>query len=503
MEKDRKNNYIVADFGASNGRICVGTYYGGKFEIQTLHRFENSQVLLSGRYFWDILKLFSELKKGISMAFSKYDNIRSVAVDTWGLDFGLIDKSGKLISNPITYRDPDKSCRPVENLFKTITLEEFYELTGYFATPLAPAFYLEKLVSEKSYELENTYKYLPLSNLFNYFLTGNFAIEYSTACGTLLVNCHTKTWEDKIIKNSGFSKSILPDIISPGVKIGNISGEICNELGIKTFSVAAVVGHDSASAIAGIPLCTKDTAPAFLSTGTWLVLGVETDSPIINFGALRHLFTNEGGVLRKNFFARNLTGFWIIQQCVEKWQSSSGSMIPWSEIDGSYEKVQPFLSLINTEDPIFTQNNDDMPEVIRNYCNQNKIPVPQSVGEISRCIYESLVMAVRHYYELLIKYYGRKINKLHLIGGGVNNRLFCQWLANALKIEIMAGPVEASSVGNLLMQIMADGEIKNIKEGRQLSFDSGKLTAYEPSDCDLWENKYKEYVNFFNFLFKQ
>jgi rhamnulokinase len=499
MKKDSNKNYIIADFGASNGRVCIGAYFGNKFEIETLHRFENSQVLLNGRYFWDVLNLFSELKKGISIAFGKYKNIGSVAVDTWGLDFGLIDKSGKLISNPLTYRDPGKSCRPVENLFKTITKEEFYEFTGYFATPLAPAFYLEKLVSEKSYELENTYKYLPLSDLFNYFLTGNFAIEYSMACGTLLVNCRKKIWEDKIIENSGFSKSILPDIIDPGVKIGNVSRELCNEIGIKHFPVAAAVGHDTASAIAGIPLCSKDTAPAFLSTGTWLVIGIETDYPIINFDALKRMFTNEGGVLKKNFFARNLTGFWIIQQCVDKWQRLNGSRISWSEIDGSYGKVQPFLSFINTEDPVFQQNNDDMPEVIRNYCLQNNIHVPQSAAEVSRCIYESLVMAVRYYFELLVKYYGRKINKLHLTGGGVNNRLFCQWLANALKIEIVAGPLEASSVGNLLMQLMADDEIKNIKEGRQLSFNSSKLLTYEPSDCNLWENKYKEYVNFFNF----
>jgi rhamnulokinase len=499
MKENSKKNYIVADFGASNGRVCIGTYYGGKFEIQTLHRFENNQVLLNGRYFWDILNLFSELKKGISMAFSKYGNIRSVAVDTWGLDFGLIDKHGKLISNPITYRDPGKSDRPVENLLKTMTPEEFFGLTGYFATPLAPAFYLEKLVSEKSYELENTYKFLPLSDLFNYFLTGNFAVEYSMACGTLLVNCHSKTWEDKIIKNSGFPKSILPDIIDPGLKIGDVSGVLCDEMDIKPLPVAVSVGHDSASAIAGIPTDSKEASPAFLSTGTWLVLGIETDYPVINFEALRCMFTNEGGVLRKNFFARNLTGFWIIQQCVERWQISSGSKIPWNEIDKSYVETNPFLSFINTEDPVFGQNNDDMPEVIRNYCRQNKIPVPQSIGEISRCIYESLVMSVRRYYELLVKYYNKKINKLHLIGGGVNNRLFCQWLANALKIDILAGPVEASSAGNLLMQLMADGEIKSIREGRQLSLDSEKLTAYEPSDCNLWENKYKEYINFFNF----
>lgn len=500
MKKYSDKNYIIVDFGASNGRISVGTYDGSKFVIETLRRFENGQVLLNGRYYWDILKLFSELKKGISEAFNKYDNIRSVAVDTWGLDFGLIDKTGKLISNPLTYRDPDKSKRPVEDFFKTITQEEFYELIGYFATPLAPAFYLEKLVSEKSYELENTHKFLPLPDLFNYFLTGNFFIEYSTACGTLLVNCRTKIWEDRMIENSGFSKSILPKIIDSGVKIGNISIELCSEMGIETLCVVSAVGHDTASAIAGIPSDSKETAPAFLSTGTWLVLGIETDWPIINFDAFKRMFTNEGGVLKKNFFARNLTGFWIMQQCVDKWQRLNSGSISWREIDDSYSRIQPFLTLINTEDPVFQQNNDDMPQAIRNYCLQNKMPVPQSVGEISRCIYESLVMSVKHYFKLLVKYHGRQINKLYLTGGGVNNRLFCQLLSNALGIVIVAGPVEASSVGNLLMQLMADNEIKNIEEGRLLSFNSSKLTAYEPTDSDfgLWENKYIEYVSIFN-----
>lgn len=498
MGNKKSKKYIITDFGASNGRVSLGSYYGNKFEIETLHRFENSQVQLNGRYFWDILKLFSELKKGISAAFNKYGDIRSVAVDTWGVDFSLIDKSGKLISNPLAYRDPDKSSRSPEKLLKTITYEEFYELTGYFATPQAAAFYLEKLVSEKSYELENTYKFLMLSDLFNYFMTGNFAIEYSMACSTLMMNCRTKVWEDKIIENSGFSRSILPDIINPGTKIGNVSTELCSEMGIKPFSVAAAVGHDTASAIAGIPSDSGDLPLAFLSTGTWLVLGIETDFPIINSDILKNMFTNEGGVLKRNYFARNMTGFWIIQQCVDKWQRLAGSRISWKEIDESYGETQPFLTFINTEDPVFLQNSDDMPQLIRNYCLQNNLYIPQSTGEISRCIYESMVMTIKYYFELLVKYYGKKIKKLHLNGGGINNKLFCQWLSNATGIKIIAGPVEASSAGNLLMQLMADNEIKNIEEGRLLTLNSSKLIIYKPSDCDLWENKYKEYLDIFH-----
>ncbi len=208
---------------------------------------------------------------------------------------------------------------------------------------------------------------------------------------------------------------------------------------------------------------------------------------------------NEGGPLRRNFFARNLTGFWIIQKCVERWEKEEGIQIPWKEIDGLFIKEKPFRSLINTEDPFFSQNSDNMPELIKSYCQRNNIAIPESKGQIARCIYESLAMNVRFYFELLKKYCNKEYKKVHVIGGGVNNNNFCQWLSNVLEVEIIAGPVEAATVGNLLMQLKADKEINSITEGRKLSLNSFKTKVYEPEDVQIWDEKYREFVGFFNF----
>ena len=498
MKSENKKNYIIADFGASNGRISVGSYNNDSFEIETVHRFENSQVLLNGRYYWDILRLFLELKKGMLISFKKYKEIKSIAIDTWGLDFAFIDKTGKLMSNPLTYRDPEKSQRDPQNLFKTISETEFFQLTGYFTTSLAPAFFLEKLISDNNYELANAYKILPLSDLFNYFLTGNFAIEYSMACGMLLVNCKTKKWEDRIIKEAGFNKNILSDIIDSGELIGQVSDEIVKELDIKTFSVVSAAGHDSASAVAGIPSVSLNYDIAFLSTGTWLVLGAETKDPVLKLEPNSHFFTNEGGVLKRNFFARNITGFWIIQKCMERWEKEEDRKISWKEIDDIFIKEKPFACLINTEDPVFLKNHDDMPMAIAGYCQKNNIRIPLSKAEIARCIYESLVMNVRFYFELLKKYCNKNFKKVHIIGGGANNSHFCQWLANALGVEIIAGPVEASTVGNLLMQLKADKEIAFIEEGRKLCLNSFTANIYKPEYTRIWDEKHREYLSFFN-----
>ena len=499
MKSGRKKYYIVADFGASNGRISVGSYDSGKesFEIETVHRFDNGQVLLNGRYFWDILLLVSELKKGIITAFKKYDYIRSVAVDTWGLDFAFVDKTGKLISNPLTYRDPEKSQRDPLKLFKTISEEDFFNITGYFTKSIAPAFFLEKLASEGNYELINACKILPLPALFNYFLTGTFSVEYSVASNMLLVNCMTKKWEDIIIKDAGFSSGLLPEIIDSGEVIGKVTGEISSEIGTKLFSVVSAAGHDTAAAVAAIPSISGEYDVAFLSTGTWLVLGAETKEPVLKFDSTRLFFTNQGGVLKRNFFSRDITGFWILQKCVERWEKKESRKIAWREIDDLYIREKPFRSLIDTEDPVFSGNNDDMPGLIKDYCQKNKINIPETKGEVARCVYESLIMNTRFYFELLKSFCSKDFKKVHLMGGGVNNIYFCQWLADALEVEIIAGPVEASTAGNLLMQLKADAEIDSIIDGRRLCLNSFKTNIYEPENTGAWDEKYKDYVTIF------
>lgn len=500
MSEKQEKNYIIADFGASNGRVSVGSYNPAKgiFNIESIHRFSNSHILLNGRYYWDILRLYMELKNGILSAVKKYKKIISVSIDTWGIDFAFIDKNGKLMSNPLTYRDPEKSKRNTAKLFKTITEKDFFNLTGCFATPLAAAFYLEKLVSEDDWELNNAHKILPLSDLFNHFLTGISVVEYTRAYNMLLVNCISKNWENIIIKEAGFPPDILPDIIDSGEKIGNIQTGITKELEIKQFPVVSAAGHDTASAVAGVPSVSAKYDYAFLSTGTWLVLGAEAENPIMEYDATRYLFTNEGGALKSNFFARDISGLWIIQKCVERWQRDEGRLIPWKEIDELFIKEKPFVSLINTQDTVFLKNNENMPATIINYCINHGIKEPSTKGQFARCIYESLVMSVKYYFNLLEIYCKKQFSRIYIIGGGVNNPYFCQWIADALGIEAIAGPVEATTVGNLLMQLKADNEIKSIREGREICLNSHIINKYEPIDTDAWEEKFSQYTRFFN-----
>ena len=498
MEQNKSKKYVIVDFGASNGRVSVGHFNGGSFNLETIYRFENRQVFAAGRYYWDILKLFDELKTGLSLSCRKYHDITSIAVDTWGLDFGIIDKKGKLISNPVTYRDSSKFEWPPENLFKKISKDDFYNLTGYFVLNQAAVFYLGKLVDEKSYEIAYGKKILMIPDLFNYFLCGNFASEYTIACGTLMINCLSKKWENSIIESAGISKDLLPAIVNSGTKVGMLLDEICKELEIKPMTVIASVEHDTASAIAGTPVVFQNKKWAFLSTGTWLVLGIETVKPVLNINSLEYLLMNEGGVSGRSFFARNLTGFWIIQKCLDKWEAGRSMKISWKEIDEAYAGSASFKSIIDTEDPLFSQNHDNMPGVIQNYCKERNIPVPENMAEICRCIYESLVMSVRYFFDIMGKFYHERIEFLHLMGGGVNNKMFCQWVSNALGIPVFAGPIEATSYGNLIMQLKADGEIKNIKEGRNLSLDSTQLSYYEPEKTEIWAMEYERYLKIFN-----
>ncbi|MCL5073910.1 MAG: FGGY-family carbohydrate kinase, partial [Actinobacteria bacterium] len=341
-------------------------------------------------------------------------------------------------------------------------------------------------------------KILMMPDLFNYFLCGSCVSEYTIACGSLMVNCLSKKWENRIVESVGISKNLLPAIVSSGTKAGVLLDEICRELEIKPMPVVAAVGHDTASAIAGIPVVFQNKKWAFLSTGTWLVFGIETVKPVLNIQSLEYSLMNEGGVSGRSFFARNLTGFWIIQKCLDKWEADNTRKISWKEIDEAYADSHPFKSFIDTEDTLFSQNQDNMPKVIQDYCKGKKMPVPENMAEICRCIYESLVMSVRYFSEIMNKFYCEKIEFLHLIGGGVNNKMFCQWISNVLGIPVFAGPTEATSYGNLLMQLKADSEIKNIKEGRELSLGSTQLSYYEPEETEIWNKEYEKFLKIFS-----
>jgi len=486
-------NYLIFDFGASNGRAAVARFDGQKFDLETTHRFDNRPVYAAGALYWDILRLYSELKMGLQYSVKKYKNIISMGLDTWGADFGFIDKNGKLISNPVHYRD-EKRSNDANKLYKIISREELFKLTGAMINPIFDLFHLYSLKLRHATEFVNRDKFLTIPDIFNYFLTGETYNEYTRLTNSIMYNQKEKKWEDRIFDKLGLTKDIFPEIIMPGEKIGSISGDVCTELEIETMLVIAPVTHDTPSAVAGIPVADKNKNWAFISMGTWCIIGQETKSPIINDETMKAGFSNEGGAEGLNLFVKNITGLWIIQQCRERWIKDEGSDISWDEIVKMSFSAEAFKSFIDVDDPVFSKPQVDMPKVLQEYCKNRGQNIPEGIGEISRCIYESLAMKFRHDLDALEKLTGDRIELLHLVGGGIQNKLLCQWTADVTGSPVVAGPTETTSVGNLLMQLKGTGEIKTLEEGRKISLASSKVTSYQPKDKNRWDEAYSRYL---------
>ena len=486
-----EKNYLVFDFGASNGRAAVASFDGSKFKMEVTHRFENRPVFAGGTLYWDILRLFSELKIGIQASLKKCKNVSSLGLDTWGADFGLLDAGGKLISNPINYRD-EQSAKDSESLFKIIPQRELFELTGAWCIPLFDLFQLYSLKRNDSVALKNARTFLPIGDLFNYFLTGRTFNEFTRVTTSVLYNQREKKIEESFFKKLGLPTDIFPRIIYPGQKVGNISDEVTTELEIDPLPVIAPAIHDTASAVAGIPVVDGKKKWAFMSLGTWACMGVENYEVLISDEIYDATFSNEAGIEDTNIFVKNINALWVIQKCREKWLKDRD--ISWDGIVDLSREATPFASLIDVDQPQFAQPQIDMPQVIRDYCKKTGQSQPGSIGEVARCVYESLALKFRYYFGILAEFSGQDFEVIHLVGGGTQNKLLCQWISDASGIPVIAGPTETTAVGNLLMQLKADGEIDNVEEGRKISLASSKVDKYEPQDKAKWDEVYSKYL---------
>jgi len=485
MAKASKN-YLIYDFGASNGRASVASYDGAKFDFEVIHRFDNVPVYVGDTLYWDFLKLFSELKTGLLIASKKHSQIDSLGIDTWGVDFGLIDKNGSLISNPIHYRDKHRNSMP-EEVYKIMKGRELFDITGCALASYYSLFNLYSLKVKDSTEYAFADKFLMMPDLFNYFLTGVAVNEYTEAHTSLMVNPFSIQWEKKILDRLSLRNDIFCNIVQPGTKVGDLQHNVCSELEINPIAVIAPGSHDTPSAIAGIPIIDKSKNPLLISIGTWGITGIEMDKPLINDQVFETGYANEAGVEGKILLFKNFAGMWLIQKCRDRWLKEYSKDISWDDIMYLAKDTPSKKSFINVDANDFIVELNDMPGAIKRFCKNTGQAVPEGIGEIARVIYESITLKVKHGFELLEGITGRKFDSINMVGGGTKDVLFCQWVADATGLPVHAGPTETASVGNLLMQLKAAGEIGSLDEGRQIAHRSAIIKEYMPGDSEYWE----------------
>lgn len=477
---------LAIDFGASSGRAIVGIFDGERVALEEIHRFSNDPVILGGTMYWDVLRLFHEIKQSLIKA-KPYD-VESVAIDTWGVDFGLIDKDGRLIDNPVHYRDA-RTNGMLDEAFKLIPKDDFYNATGNQFMEINTAFQLLSLVKNRPELLERADKMLMMPDLFSYFLTGEKKAERSIASTTQLFDQNTKDWSKETVKALGINEEILPEITESGSVIGTLSKELCEELDIKSIKVIAVCGHDTQSALVAAPANNNDFA--FLSSGTWSLLGTELDEPIINEKSLALNVTNEQGYAGKTSFLKNIIGLWLIQESRRQW-IREGREYSFMELETLAKEAEPFKCFIDPDAPEFTPAGN-IPKRIREYCEKSGQYVPQTVGEIMRCIYESLALKYKAAISELEECTGKKFETLYMIGGGTKDKFLSALTANSCGITVSSGPVEATAMGNVLIQLMAQGEVEDLFHAREIVRASEKISYFEPENTDEWEKAYEKY----------
>ena len=477
-----KKNYIAVDLGASSGRVMLGRWNGQALELQELHRFSNDAVRLCGTLYWDILRLVHEIKQGMTKA-AAYD-ISAIGIDTWGVDFGLLDKNGRLLENPVHYRD-SRTDGIAEMLDKQIPPWELYQETGLQRLPFNTIYQLQALQIQRPELLERAKNLLFLPDLLGYFLTGEMTVETSIARTSQLLNVHSGKWSPCVFEALGLPETLFGEIVPSGTALGKLLPEIQEETGLGAVPVISVCGHDTQSAVCAVPSEKEDFA--FISSGTWSLFGTELDKPLVSRESYARNLTNEGG-FGKTRFLKNITGLWLIQESRRHW-AHHGHNYSYADLEQLGLEAPAFSRFINPDDPVFIAHGN-VPGRIREYCVKTGQAPPESIGETVRCIYESLAMKYRVTLGELEGCLGRKYDRLHVVGGGVKDGLLCKMTANACGIPVLAGPAEATVLGNVLVQMIAQGEVASLKEARKVVRESVELQEYTPEDMGKWDEAY-------------
>ena len=479
---------LAIDLGAESGRVMGVHFDGQQLALEELHRFPNTTVTLNDTLYWDFLRLWADIQAGIEKG--KALQPASIGVDTWGVDFGLLDNQGSLIGNPVHYRDK-RTNHMMERAFAKVPRAEIFSQTGIQFMPINSLYQMLSLVESKSPQLQIAETFLTAPDLLNYWLTGAKVCEFSNATTTQLFNPTTGNWATELIVKLGIPSNIFPEIIPPGTKLGRYEG----------IDVIAPACHDTGSAVAAVPAQMPDFA--YISSGTWSLVGLEIDRPILTQEALKANVTNEGGVYNTFRLLKNVMGLWILQQCRATWEAE-GQAFTYTELVDMATQSEPFTAIINPNDPVFLSPGDH-PQRIREFCRQTDQRIPETRGRIVRCILESLALAYREVIDLVMSVSDRQASVLHIVGGGAQNHLLNQMTANATGLPVITGPIEATVIGNAIVQLITLGEISDLNQARQIVNNLTELKRYEPegnvnSQSGNWEEAYTYFQTHYSLM---
>ena len=483
-----KYTFLAFDLGATSGRSVVGTLADGKIEIQELTRFPNGIVELHGKFYWNLMGLYQSLKEAMVACVKAGIKPDSIGIDTWGIDLVPLGADGSILSMPRAYRDPYTVGAP-EKYFERIPREEVYEKTGIQIMNMNTLYQLFAGVQEGYEPYLQAKEFLFTPDALAYMLTGNKVWEYTIGSTSQIMNPRTGDWNKDLLEATGLCADVLGKPILPGTVVGTLTDALAEETGIGKVKVVAVAGHDTASAVASVPA--TDENFAYLSSGTWSLMGIETREPVITPESYEMNFTNEGGVEGTTRFLKNICGMWILEQCRKEWKRA-GKEYTYPQIVEMAMQAEPFQAFIYPDDDTFA-NPPSMLRAIEDFCNRTGQTPPASDAQIIRCIFESLALRYRETMDMLVKVATFPIERLHVIGGGSKNALLNQFTANAIGKKVVAGPSEATAIGNVMIQAMGAGVVSSLKEMRAIISQGVETQEFMPEATQEWEEAFKKY----------
>ena len=506
---ENKKYFFAVDLGATSGRTIIGHLADGRFELEEVTRFPNNLIEQGGHYYWDIHALYFEIIKGLKEVAARHLQITSIGIDTWGVDFVFIGDDGAILRNPRAYRDPITFDAMNDYLEHVISKKEVYDVTGIQFLNFNSIFQLYAMKREGNAAFRNAAKILFVPDALSWMLTGNEVCEYTIASTSQLLDPKTKMLDERLLNSLGLTRSKFGKMVNPGTCIGVLTDEVQRLTGLGPVPVIAVAGHDTGSAVAAVPA--KDEKFAYLSSGTWSLMGIETKDAIINDLSYERNFTNEGGIEGTTRFLKNICGMWLYERCRLEWSErlrvgdgTSGmevSEFSHAELQGQAMQVEAFRSLIDPDDPMFAAP-ASMIGAIQQYCRNSNQYVPQTPAEICRCIFDSLALRYRQVFQWLQEFAPFRLETLHIIGGGSLNKYLNQFTANSTGATVLAGPQEGTAIGNIMLQAKTAGLVKDIWEMRKIIADSIELVKYEPQDKAQWDMAYDRYLSMVGGVFK-